>query len=137
MSNTAEVSFDSGNKIRNGHMGFVIKLSNSIVNARKNIDSETEHFSDVFTSEWQSFVSGELETSNERNGRSLGGKPTSPDTDDDDTQHFDVNMDNIMKRFKCFTTIMQNNSSTDDEDKDDDDDTGPEPDAEDNADYKA
>ena len=42
-----------------------------------------------------------------------------------------------MKRFKCFTTIMQNNSSTDDEDKDDDDDTGPEPDAEDNADYKA
>ena len=26
-------------------------------------------------------------------------------------------MDNIMKRFKCFNTIMQNNSSTDDDDK--------------------
>ena len=30
-------------------------------------------------------------------------------------------MDNIMKRFKCFTTIMQNNSSTDDDDNDKED----------------
>ena len=42
-------------------------------------------------------------------------------------------MDNIMKRFKSFTTVMQNNSSTDDDDKDeedDDDENGNEPDGE-------
>ena len=38
MSDTSEVQFYSGNKIRNGHMGFVIKLANSIVTARKTID---------------------------------------------------------------------------------------------------
>lgn len=44
MSDTSEVQFYSGNKIRNGHMGFVIKLSNSIVTARKTIDQSTEGF---------------------------------------------------------------------------------------------
>mgnify|MGYP001626732267 CR=1 FL=1 len=42
-------------------------------------------------------------------------------------------MDNIMKRFKCFNTIMQNNSSTDDDDKEDEDE-GNEPDREVDAD---
>ncbi len=41
-------------------------------------------------------------------------------------------MDNIMKRFKCFNTIMQNNTSTDDDNNDDDeeDDNSNEPDGE-------
>jgi len=43
-------------------------------------------------------------------------------------------MDNIMKRFKCFTTIMQNSSSsTDDDDKDEEAEALPEPDGEDNT----
>jgi|Transcript_13114 hypothetical protein len=45
-------------------------------------------------------------------------------------------MDNIMKRFKCFTTIMQNNSSTDDDDKDDEDETPNEPDREEDTETK-
>jgi len=33
-----------------------------------------------------------------------------------------VNMDNIMKRFKCFNSTMQNfNSATEEDDKEDDD----------------
>ena len=67
--------------------------------------------------EWDQFVSIELENSNERNARNLGGRPTSTHSEEDETNQFDVNMDNIMKRFKCFNTIMQNNSSTDDDDK--------------------
>lgn len=74
----------------------------------------------MFHSDWQEFVSVELEKSNERNSRNLGGRPTSTTSEDDEHNQFDVNMDNIMKRFKCFNTIMQNNSSTDEDDKDDD-----------------
>ena len=117
-------------------MGFVIKLSNLIVNYKNTFKGSAENFSAVYSSNWDRFVEGELEPSNERNSRSLGGKPTSTASDDDDqTQHFDVNMDNIMKRFKCFTTIMQNNSSTDD-DKDDEDETLNEPDREEDTETK-
>ena len=76
----------------------------------------------VFNDSWNSFVAGELEVSNERNRRNLGGRPTSRTSEDDETNQFDVNMDNIMKRFKCFNTLVQNNSSTDDDDKDDKED---------------
>ena len=41
-----------------------------------------------------------------------------------------------MKRFKCFTTIMQNNSSTDDDDDKEEDENMPEPDGEGDADGK-
>lgn len=76
----------------------------------------------VFNDSWNSFVANELEVSNERNRRNLGGRPTSTTSEDDETNQFDVNMDNIMKRFKCFNTLVQNNSSTDDDDKDDKED---------------
>jgi len=100
MSTNPEVKFASGNKIRNGYMGFVIKLSNLIVKKKDDLEST------VSSEKWQDFVAHELETSNERNSRNLGGRPTSTTSDDDETNQFDVNMDNIMKRFKCFNTIM-------------------------------
>ena len=48
-------------------------------------------------------------------------------------------MDNIMKRFKCFTTIMQNNSSADEDEKDEDveDVSSNEPDAESDKDSRS
>lgn len=132
MAKEPEVAFASGNKIRNGFMGFVIKLANLIVKSKTALAEGTEHEL-VYSTSWDSFVSGELETSNERNGRNLGGRPTSTTSEDDETNQFDVNMDNIMKRFKCFNTIMQNNSSTDDDDKEDEDESN-EPDREEDAD---
>jgi len=65
-----------------------------------------EDASDVFSSEWTEYLVGELETSNERNNRNLGGRTTEVNDDEDETNQFDVNMDNIMKRFKSFTTVM-------------------------------
>lgn len=133
MAKEPEVSFSSGNSIRNGFMGFVIKLANLLVKNKTSLAEGEKDVSEVYSSNWDSFVSGELETSNERNGRNLGGRPTSTTSEDDDTNQFDVNMDNIMKRFKCFNTIMQNNSSTDEDDKDDEDESN-EPDTYDEAD---
>lgn len=45
-------------------------------------------------------------------------------------------MDNIMKRFKCFNNIMQNNSSTDEDDKEDEVDLN-EPEGEEKTDSQA
>jgi len=133
MAHEPEVTFASGNSIRNGFMGFVIKLGNLLVKNKASLAEDEKDVSEVYSSNWDSFVSGELETSNERNGRNLGGRPTSTTSEDDDTNQFDVNMDNIMKRFKCFNTIMQNNSSTDEDDKDDEDENN-EPDRDEEAD---
>ena len=107
MGLTPFVKLQSGNIVRNGFMGFVIKLANLIVKHRSQNDLDNcEGHADVFNDEWEYFVSGELETSNERNKRNLGGRPTSTTSEDDETNQFDVNMDNIMKRFKCFNTIL-------------------------------
>lgn len=96
-------------------MGFVIKLANQLQKNRESFTGQA-NVEDVFGTQWAEFASEELEKSNERNARNLGGRRgTNNDTEDDDTNQFDVNMDNIMKRFNCFNTAMQNNSSTDDE----------------------
>lgn len=143
MAQTPEVNFStSGNRIRNGFMGFVIKLANLIVKMKTNYSSEDykgdENFNKVYSQDWEKFVEGELENSNDRNSKNLGGRPTSTTSDDDETNQFDVNMDNIMKRFKCFNNTMQNyNSSTDDDDKDDDDQAVEEPDREEEAETDA
>lgn len=128
MSECPEVKFGSGNRIRNGYMGFVIELSNEIV--KQKALSDNEAVNEVFSDDWRDFVGNELDRSNERNSRNLGGRPTSTHSDEDETNQFDVNMDNIMKRFKCFNTIMQNNSSTDDDDKEEEVDELNEPDGE-------
>ena len=121
MADTPEVRFASGNSIRNGQMGFVIKLSNFIIKQNAlNTMTDLEGMDEIFNTDWSGFVNNELERSNERNSRNLGGRPTSTTSEDEETNQFDVNMDNIMKRFKCFNTIMQNNSSADEDEKDED-----------------
>ena len=82
--------------------------------------TDLEGMEEIFNVDWTRFVKNELERSNERNSRNLGGRPTSTTSEDEETNQFDVNMDNIMKRFKCFNTIMQNNSSADEDEKDED-----------------
>lgn len=63
-------------------------------------------------------MQSELANSNERNARNLGGRTQSTVSDDDETNQFDVNMDNIMKRFKCFNTVISSNNTTDDDEED-------------------
>lgn len=132
MAETPCVKFNSGNSIRNGFMGFAIKLANLVVKHRTaNEMNLIEDSESLFTEDWDAFVNGELENSNERNRRNLGGRQTSATSDDDETNQFDVNMDNIMKRFKCFNNMVQNNSSTDDDDdKDEEEEPAGEPDLE-------
>jgi hypothetical protein len=63
-------------------------------------------------------VQNELANSNERNARNLGGRTQSTVSDDDETNQFDVNMDNIMKRFKCFNNVISSSNTTDDDEED-------------------
>ena len=101
--------------------------------------TDLEGMEEIFNVDWTRFVKNELERSNERNSRNLGGRPTSTTSEDEETNQFDVNMDNIMKRFKCFNTIMQNNSSADEDEKDEDveDVSSNEPDAESDKDSRS
>ena len=101
--------------------------------------TDLEGMEEIFNTDWTGFVNNELERSNERNSRNLGGRPTSTTSEDEETNQFDVNMDNIMKRFKCFNTIMQNNSSADEDEKDEDveDVSSNEPDAESDKDSRS
>ena len=84
MAGTPVVKFGSGNSIRNGFMGFVIKLANLLVKSKDTFKDLPAESSSFYSPQWTSFVDGELVTSNERNSRSLGGKPTSAQEDEDD-----------------------------------------------------
>ena len=84
----------------------------------------------VFSEQWKAFVRGELEASNERDSRNLGGRPSNPTEEEDETNQFEVNMDNIMKRFKCFNVLAQNSASEDDDKEMEDETVGNEPEGE-------
>ena len=93
--------------MRHGYMGFSIKLSNLIKKkAEADNMSTLEGGSEVFNAEWTAYMEGELQSSNTENARNLGGRPTSNETDDEETTNFDVNMDRIMQRFNVFNNIM-------------------------------
>jgi len=88
MAQSPDIVFStSGNRIRNGHMGFVIKLANLIVKMKGNYSASDDEqtFERVFSAEWEKFVEGELENSNERNSKNLGGRPTSTTSEDEET----------------------------------------------------
>ena len=70
---------------------------------------------------WKEFVNGELEKSNKKNKRTLGGTTRAPEDDpNDDETGYDVQMDKIMARFNNFDQIITHGSSNDDEDEDSD-----------------
>ena len=55
MSDVPEVKFGTGNRIRNGFMGFVIKLAN-LINTKVEEMKDVEDSSEVLTQDWKSFV---------------------------------------------------------------------------------
>ena len=93
MSKDASVEFASGFAVRNGYMGFVTKIANIVTKLGDNGLKDQDTSAEVFNEDWNSFVSEELASSNERDNRELGGR--TGDADEDDGQ-FDVNMDRIM-----------------------------------------
>lgn len=59
---------------------------------------------------WKEFVDGELDKSNKKNKRTLGGTTRAPDEDaNEDDTGYDVQMDKIMARFNSFDQILSQN----------------------------
>lgn len=120
MSEKKTITLDSGNRIRNGYMGFVINLADKV----KKTLATNKGLSDlpdtalVFGKEWKEFLGGEFEKSMMKNEHNLGGS-TSTVTDDDEP-HFEVDMNKIMQRFNCFNQahqLLQSSTTDDDDDK--------------------
>lgn len=119
-SKEARFSHASGRSVRNGHMGFVIKLGNIL---KKQVDDLQVLFKQLADDSWTGFVDGELKKSNEINQRNLGGQqPFNSLDDEDESNSYEQNMEKIMQRFTSFTNVMSsNNSNNDDNDNNDDD----------------
>jgi hypothetical protein len=77
------------------------------------LDEETR------TEPWSAFVEGELRSSLDRNALNLGGQqPRGSVGDDDDADnHYEVNMEQIMKKFTNFNSQASSASSNQDEDE--------------------
>jgi hypothetical protein len=120
MSDTPTVVFNSGTTIRSGYMGFVINMATKIKKiATENKLTTIDGSEDVFSEKWNSFLSGEFERSTQQNERQLGGRGAQVVEEDEET-NFDVNMDKIMQRFKCFNQVIATNNSEDDDSSKDD-----------------
>lgn len=109
--------------MRHGYMGFVIKLANLIKSIHDNEElNSLEKAKEVFGDSWVLFLAGELQVSNERNCRSLGGK-MKVFMEDDDNQ-FEVNMEKIMSRFTTFNSIVSSSSDNNDNDEEEEEREG-------------
>lgn len=117
----ARFTHSSGRSVRNGYMGFVIKLGNIL---KKQVDDLAVLFKNLADDSWTSFVDGELRKSNEINQRNLGGQqPFNSFDEEEDSNSYEQNMEKIMQRFTSFTNQMSsNNSNNDDKDDNDEDD---------------
>jgi len=99
-------------------MGFLIKLSNLVKKVFETDELSTvEGSAEVFNDEWTSYVNGELKQSNETNAKSLGGRPRSCMDEEDESNHFEVNMEKIMSRFNTFNSLMSNSSANEEDDE--------------------
>jgi hypothetical protein len=105
-------------------MAVVTKIGNLLNKYSEKPELVTYLESDNLAEDWKNFVKGELANSNERNNRNLGGhQPRSSVGDDDDADnHYEVNMEQIMKRFTNFNSMVSSSSSNQDDDEDDEDD---------------
>jgi len=105
LADTSNYTFKSNRKVRNGYMGFVIKLAD-LIQKRVEQDNLNEYAPEIFENEdWKAFCEGELAESNKTNAKSLGGHTRSINNDDDmmDDAPMDVNMEKIMARFNTYS----------------------------------
>lgn len=115
----ARFTHSSGRSVRNGYMGFVIKLGNIL---KKQVDDLQVLFKNLADDSWTAFVDGELKKSNEINQRNLGGQqPFNSFDEEEDSNSYEQNMEKIMQRFTSFTNSMSSNNSNNDDNKNDND----------------
>jgi hypothetical protein len=121
MADEVNYTYKSERVLRNGFMGFVVKLSN-LIKRRAEVDRLTELVPEQLNStEWRLFTNGELDKSNTNNNKSLGGHSRSlPDEEEEDEPPIDVNMERIMARFNTYSQLVSQNSYSSGS-KDDDD----------------
>jgi hypothetical protein len=73
MAEQLNFEYKSERVLRNGNMGFVIKLAN-LIKRRAEVDHLTDLVPEQLNStEWRLFINGELDKSNTNNNKSLGG----------------------------------------------------------------
>ena len=96
-------------------MGFVIHLSTKIKKVTLAEKLQTlSNSSSVYSEAWETFLNGEFERSTALNEKALGGRSAQLQEEDEEAS-FDVNMDKIMQRFKCFNQVnISKNSESDD-----------------------
>lgn len=105
MADYSAITLKSSRSVRNGHMGFVVKLANLVLK-RAEIDHLDDMCPDQLSgTEWRLFTNGELVMSNKNNNKSLGGhtRTVQRDEDSDEANTFDVNMEIIMSRFNTYS----------------------------------
>lgn len=83
-------------------MAAVTRLAN-LVNKHVSTNSDVKEYTDRLVNEWSNFVDNELKKSNDTNNKSLGGQQPRHSMDDDDNEnHYEVNMEKIMQRFSNY-----------------------------------
>lgn len=93
---------ESNRNFRFGYMAAVIKLAN-FVTKHAATSADVSEYTAGLGSDWTSFVENELRKSNETNNKSLGGQQPRHSMDDDDNDnHYEVNMEKIMQRFSNY-----------------------------------
>ena len=100
-------------------MATVIRIGNFFV---KYADKEdVKAYTESQGEEWTAFIEGELKKSNETNSKSLGGQQPrhSIGDEDDNNDHYEVNMEKIMQRFSNFNSLSSSNDDNNDDDDDD------------------
>lgn len=137
MGASPSYNMESTKTIRNGYMAVVVDISNKLVKRTENAGAGSDGSAQAMSAQedltvidyldsvdgWKDFVSGELEKSNKKNKRTLGGTTRAPEDDpNDDETGYDVQMDKIMARFNNFDQIITHGSSNDDDDEDSDED---------------
>lgn len=117
-------------------MAVVIDIANKLVKRTEQVgaskDKDTNQASEDLividyldsVKEWKDFVDGELDASNKKNKRTLGGstRPSAEEDTNDDENGYDVQMDKIMARFNNFNRILSQSSNNDDDDEEEDED---------------
>ena len=117
MAKEPNYKHESNRNFRYGYMAAVIKLGNFVT---KNATVEdVKEYTEGLGAEWTNFVEEELKKSNDTNNKSLGGQQPRHSMDEEDNDnHYEVNMEKIMQRFSNYNTLSMSSSNQDDDEED-------------------
>jgi hypothetical protein len=108
---------ESNRNFRFGYMAAVIRLANFVT--KHAASQDVQEYTAGLGSDWTNFVENELKKSNETNNKSLGGQQPRHSMDEDDNDnHYEVNMEKIMQRFSNYNQLSMSSSNQDEEEED-------------------